>query len=228
MSTSFSYGVVFTGDSTGYQQAQQQVVEGLQEVTQYSITFGETQERVSQVSIRGIQQMIFGTQMLIWIGGMAYTGMMRQEGAAIAVEQAQENLNHAIAQYGANSTQARRAARSLERAQLYVARANQMATFSMFSLGLQIVQAGLYFVRYLPQLTAWVSSMWSLAAAQAALKPWLVPAMVAGAAAVGGIAAGYAISQSTTVNVNINQDTDLSSAFDEAKRKATYELRRAG
>lgn len=228
MSTSFSYGIVFTGDSTGFQQAQEQVTEGIQEITTYTITFGETQERVSQVSLRGISQMLFGMQMLTWMTSMAATASMRQEGATIAVEQAQENYNNAVARYGASSRQAQRAARSLERAQLYVSRANMMATFSMISFGMQIVQAGLYFVRYLPQLGAWVAQMWSLAAAQAALKPWLVPAMVAGVAAIGGMAAGYTISQTNNVNVNINQDTDLASAFDEAERKATYELRRTG
>jgi len=78
----------------------------------------------------------------------------------------------------------------------------------------------------LPALSAWVAEHWSLAAASAAIRPYLVPAMIAGVAAISGIAAGYMISQSTTVNVNVNAEGDLHSAFEEAERQAKYELRR--
>ncbi len=224
----YNYGLVFQASSVGFEQ----VKADLQEGTTLTMVFGDEARKAGERAeagfmrgYRGISRMVFGFQMLSWIGSMTYSSLMRQEVAMITIEQAQESLNDAIAKYGAHSKQAQRAARSLERAQLYVSRANTMAVFSFASLGMQIGQAGIYMVQYLPQLSAWVAQMWSAVAAQAAMRPWMVPAMAAGALAVGGIAAGYAIGQGTTVNVAVNADrSNLHEAFQEAERQASDEL----
>jgi len=223
MSTSFGYGIEFTGDSAGFQMAQQQVVAGMQEITQYTITFGETQERAAQISVRGLQQVLFGTQMLTWIGGMWYSNLVRQEAATIAVAQAQENYNYAVSRYGASSMQAQRAARSLERAQLFVSRANTMAVFSFASVGMQVVQLGLSLTEQLPTILTHVSAIWAAVTAHSALKGAIVGGVIGAGLAVAGV---VALQQMNTVNVNINQETDLDEAFDQAKRETIYELRR--
>jgi hypothetical protein len=242
-SSSFTYGIVFTGDSTAFQVAKRQVAQGLQDLTHYTVTFGETSERVSQISTRGLSRLIFGTQMLTWFTSMAMTASLRQEAALLSVEQAQENYNEAVRRYGMSSRQARRAARQLERAQLYVARANQMAAFSMVSMGLQIAQMGVQIASQFKILDIFIAKLATIKALSGPLG-WIA---LLGAGAVAAGAWAYAFGPTLLrhrvvmtgigtyqglrvgpINVSVAGRGDLHRAFEEAEYRATMELRRKG
>ncbi len=178
---------------------------------------------------RTMRGMIWSTQLAIMYGGFLYQNMLKEELQTNTLANAQDTYNRAVKEYGVNSDQAIRAARNLENAQMLVTRANTMATLMTASFGFQLVATGIQIVQQFPALTTYAAKLWAIATAQAAAHPWLVPAMIAGVAAV-GVAGAYAYGQSqNNINVNIDNrgNTDLHNAFAEAERKATYELRRA-
>jgi hypothetical protein len=174
--------------------------------------------------------MIWSTQLVLMYGGFLYQNMIREELATNTVANAQDTYNRAVREYGTNSEQAIRAARNLENAQMLVARANTMATLMTASFGFQLISTGVQIAQQIPQIMKYTGELWAMATAQAAAHPWLVPAMIGGAVAIGAVAAGsyaYGLSQNN-INVNIDNrgNQDLHNAFTEAERRATYELRR--
>ncbi len=113
--------------------------------------------------------------------------------------------------------------RALERAQLYVTRANTMALFSWTSLGMQIGQAALYSAQYLGVLkditgATWryVSALGAQAVAWAAAHPWQ-------AAAVIGATVATAVAVNYYLNVNVNQGNGES--FDDVWERAGQQAR---
>lgn len=197
----------------------------LAELGEYTITWGKAAEEAAGMSARAFRNMLFGTQMALFYGSMLYTASMRQQTAALSLEEAQDRLNRAIRDYGVNSEQATSAARSLERQQLLVQRANILTTISTIGMGLQLVNVGVQIYSQLPILTQYVTTLWSMVAAQAALHPWMIPAIVGAVGVVGGLAGGFAIS--SQFNMKGMTENDLNEALAEHDRRARYEFRRA-
>jgi hypothetical protein len=152
---------------------------------------------------------------------MMESAFMRQEMAAMMAENAQNRLNDAIARYGANSEQARRAAKQNETEMQYLNNANIRANVSMGLVATQlilqsnllktatlaemahtaakyggIIASGLHTAaRYVEAAAIWVKNhaMAVEVSLEAALAPYLVPIMLgAAAAATAGIAASVA------------------------------------
>jgi hypothetical protein len=228
----FSYGMVFTGETSGFKAAAQEVKGELTSLKTFTMQWGDTTEKATGVGFRGLRSMIWGTQLLMMYGGFLYQNMIREELATMSLETAQQNYNEAVREYGVNSEQAINAAKMIERQQLLVARANQMAMLMTVSFGLQIAATTAEFLRQLPVLTLTISKYWALASAKVAASGWMAPVMAAAIGIGVGAIAGYSINQARQTNVTVNIDNqgnqDLHKAMAEAERKATYELRRGG
>lgn len=100
---------------------------------------GEATQRTSSIMSRSWRNSIFTMQMGLFYFSMLESATYRQEAATIAIENAQDAYNQAVARYGAQSSQAVRAERTLERSRRYITTANRRAAISYIGLGLQTV-----------------------------------------------------------------------------------------
>jgi len=100
---------------------------------------GEKTQRVTTVMDRGWRRSLFGVQMGLFYFTMLESAMYRNEAAAIAIENAQDSYNQAVARYGAQSSQAIRAERNLERARRMLQSTNVRTAVSYVGMGLQVV-----------------------------------------------------------------------------------------
>lgn len=226
MSMWTEYGMNVTGVYTGgpaFTQATSDLERLRKEGYNLNFVFGEEMPKAVG---RGTRQMIFGLQMGVFYTSMFISALFRAQSATLQVEDAQEDYNRAVQRYGVNSEQAQEAARRLERVQLYVQRANLLATFSTIGLGMQLVQLGNQFLLQIPKIEAFKTSLMSLWA----MIPGWGWALLIGGAIVGAGVGGYMLSQSqinVETNINISREEELEEALEEQKRRARYELRRS-
>lgn len=202
MAFNYEYSGVLTARSTA-QPAFQSYTWSLETIKTKTEEVGEASSLMAMATSRSFRMMIFGAQMAIFYTSMLISAQDRTRTATLSLEDAQQSYNEALA--SGDPDQVARAHRRLERAQLYVARANQLATLSYVGMGLQVLNFASSLARAIPMLGKYTAQLWAMATAQAAAKPWLVPAMVAGAGTVARLAAGYYMGTvnvgGTTVNV---------------------------
>jgi hypothetical protein len=153
-----------------------------------------------------------GVMSLGFMFNMMESALMRQEMATMMAENAQNRLNDAIAHYGVNSEQARRASKQMESELSYLNNANIRAYVSMGLMattlllqskvlesatraeimhtaakyGGAIASGTKTVAEHLETAAIWLKNAATTAwiTLQAIAHPWLVPAMVAGAAAI--------------------------------------------
>jgi hypothetical protein len=157
---------------------------------------------------------------------MMESAFMRQEMAAMYAENAQNRLNDAIAMYGVNSEQARRAMKQNETEMNYLNTANLRANVSMGLMITQLIlQSGILHAATLAQightasvvastLAHWaeVAALKAEAIMDAILQPWLLPVMAATAVTAGAIVAGVGLSSGGggfLPRANIDVKTDI-------------------
>lgn len=176
---------------------------------------------------------------------MVESALMRQEMASMMAENAQNRLNDAIARYGINSEQARRAMKQNESEMAYLNSANLRANVSM---GLMVATlllqshildaATLAQIKHTASVVASTLAHWAKVAAlqaeaifEAMLNPWMVPAMIAAGAAVAGVAYGistgaFAPKAEISVKTDVNVETDVDDALKKQNQQVKDELKR--
>lgn len=188
-------------------------------------TTGQKFVQMGFLTSRSFRMMIFSAQMGVFYISLLISAQDRALTSALTLEDAQESYNRAIRDYGVGSEQAVSAARRLERAQIMIGRANTLATLSYVGMGLQIVSFSAQLLRSIGPMSLYIAKIWAMVTAQAALKPWLVPAMIGAAGVMAGVAAGFSFS--TQINMQGASERDLNRALEEHDRRARYEFRRA-
>ena len=196
-------------------------IEGLSQVqimgAKVDVQMGAT-GRTGSNSMMGLARSVMSVGFMF---NMMESALMRQDMAAMMAENSQNRLSDAIARYGANSVQVRRAMKQNETELNYLNQANLRANVSMGLMAtMLIMQSGLLetetrarimntAAKYAGAIASGAKSaadyietgaIWLKNAAlsveislQAMLAPYLVPIMLGAAAAVGvGIAAAYA------------------------------------
>ena len=256
--SAFTYGTIYTGRvDASMTAATEQVKQQLESIYQHTISYGEATEEAARMSTRAFRGYVFGLQMGVFYLSMFTSAIYMQESAQLSLQDAQENYQKTLAEFGPASEQAQAALRRLERAQIRVDRMGLRATLTMAGLGLQVVSygyqlataAGLLNTYTLATIAATVAD-WGHAAAihakNAAMAIWnalIGPAgwaklAIAGGLILGGTLLGYGLGGGfggggTQVNIETNVNAqgtsrrELEQAIDEASRKAKYELRRA-
>lgn len=221
----YRYSILFTGNSS--------VGPTIEEIKQGLMTIGYTGDEAGKKvaasfnrSMLGIRSLVFGTQMAVFYFSMMETAAIRNENAAILLEDSQTRYNDTLREYGAGSQEAIKAGNQLERTQNYLTMANQRATLSYVGLGLQAVSFGVELVRQLPILTAWISKTWAATTAQSALKGSMTIPLVGAAVGVAAGLGAYALA-SATFNSNINVSGGNFEAMQaERDRQERYAYRR--
>ncbi len=221
------YGVIFYGDVSQLQGAVGQATMSFEPM---KIKYGEVAQ-ASEIStyrqLMSLRSVIFSVQMATFYISMFASGMLRSESSTISVERAQRNYNEAIREHGRGSEEARDALDSLTQAQIYYQRATTMSSIMTISLGLQAVSMGVSFIQAIPAIKAMITTLQTYNVVAAVSKALSGP--YGWALLIGGVAVGVgAVAAINNINVNVENKGNLHSAFEEAERKATYELRRGG
>jgi hypothetical protein len=177
---------------------------------------------------------------------MMESALMRQEMASMMAENAQNRLNDAVARYGVNSEQARRAAKQYESEMAYLNNANLRANVSMGLMATQLIlQSGLLDaatlaqIRHAAAVAATTLAHWAEVAAlkaKAIMEAILsggtaIPMMLIGAAAgvaIVGIASVPTVGASANINVktDVNVETDVDDALKKQNQQVKDELKR--
>jgi len=180
---------------------------------------------------------------------MLESAYMRVTMGQMMVQRGQEAYNKTVEKYGVHSEEAREATKRLELQQKYLNMANMRSNISMGLLLTQLaLQSDLLKSATLSTIAHTVASkaatvahhletaaIWAKAHALTILHS-LTPAgwamlgisAVAGGTALASLAMQRTQASQYNIEVNINQETDLDEAFDEAKQRANEELRRQG
>jgi hypothetical protein len=179
---------------------------------------------------------------------MMESAFMRQEMASMMAEAAQNRLNDAIARYGANSEEARRAMKQNETEMAYLNNANMRANVSMGLMATMLVlQSGILESTTIKQIAhtattiaatvadwAHVAALSAVATLEAMLEPWMVPAMIGGGAAIASAIAAYAVTRGPVayqanfdIKTDMKVETSLDDAIREQNRQIKNEFRRA-
>ncbi len=225
----FVYSMTFRGESA-------ELVGTVDTVKSHVVSLGETAEQTSNkwsqaqtTMIRGWQRMLFGVQMGIFYFSMLISVSDSIRTTTLSLEEAQADYNKTLSEYGFYSEEAVSAGRRLEKAQIAVRRANELATLSYVGMGLQVVNLGLEIARNLPQIYAWISAQWASATASAAAAPWKAPLIIGAAAAVAGVAGGYMLSSTLNYSGGTSKSDldDFERAQQARDRQERYDLRRA-
>lgn len=220
----------------------------------------QTQGMITTVSVgKGAQEGAYSLQSLAsstlsaaYAFNMLESAYMRVTMGQLMTERGQDRLNKTIQKFGANSEEAREAAKQLEMQTKYLDLANTRANVSMGILLLQLaIQSRLLDKATLAQIynTAVTvidtAKTWLQNAALSAkavlmsmvslgtITPIMIGAGLATAAFIGGMALTQATAQpqpksEINIETNFGLYANLDEAFDSAQREATYELRRGG
>jgi hypothetical protein len=198
--------------------------------------------RASSESMQGLARsvMIVG-----FMFNMMESALMRQEMASMMAENAQNRLNDAIARYGVNSEQARRAMKQNETEMSYLNNANMRANVSMgLMVTTLIIQskvlegATLAQIKHTATLATATLGQWAHVAALQARALWeaivsgglAVPLMVAGGVIATGALGYYAGSMGTgagasKAEINIKTDMNVETDVDDALKKQNQEVK---
>lgn len=174
---------------------------------------------------------------------MMESAFMRQEMAVMMAENAQNRLNDAVARYGANSEQARRAAEQYKNEMNYLNFANVRANVSMGLMAIQLIlQSTLLDKVTLAQVThtgsviASTLAHWAEVAALKAKAVWeaiasgglALPMMIGGGLAMTAITA-YAFQSALTpqkADINIKTDINVETNIDDALKAQNDEVKK--
>ena len=202
------------------QEQLQSAIDGLEKLkvqgANVSVTMGAA-GTTGKSSLEGIARSAMSVGFMF---NMLESAMMRAQMATLLVDNAQDRYNTTVEKYGKNSAEARKAAKELASQMDYLNMATIRENVSMgLMIGMITIQSGVLNTATLAKIahtaataaqTAanWLenSSLMAQITLQAALHPWLVPAMVGGAAAVIGTV-GYEIQQSMPQQVPKTETT---------------------
>ena len=171
---------------------------------------------------------------------MMESALMRQEMAAMMAENAQNRLNDAVARYGANSEQARRAAKQYEAEMSYLNNANIRANVSMGLMALQLLlQSNLLNKVTLAQIantvakgTATIAEWAHVAALKARaiieniLAPERLPLTIAAAATAVAVIGGATMVYGQQANINVNTHVNVDTSVEDALRQQNEQVKR--
>lgn len=179
---------------------------------------------------------------------MMESALMRQEMATMMAENAQNRLNDAVARYGINSEQARRAMKQNETEMAYLNNANMRANVSMGLMATQLIlqstlleSATIAQIKHAATVAGTTLAHWGEVAALKAKALMLaivsggtaLPAMLIGAATgaaiVGGVAYGmgaFTPQANITVKTDVNVETNVDDALKAQNQQVKDEIKR--
>jgi len=209
-----TYGIIFSGGiDASMLQAAHRTTLTINQVRRATEEMGVATERAGRISRRAWRLNIFGAQMGIFYLSMFTSALFMRESALLSVQDAEENYQRVLREYGPAHERTRAALRRLERAQRRVQMTTWRTALMFGGMILQAINLSIQYGILTIGQNAYTASVAKAAAADAAhtaviwgkvaalkawvitlamAKPWLAAAMIAAGAVVAG-AIGYYI-----------------------------------